>query len=405
MKKFFLLLLALPLLNAVETDKGENDREMAALRQWITSKRMVTVKERGGNFALSGDVRAKFGATNEVEDGINQRGRYSANPNIPFNEYNIETNLMYDYRTDYTWVTIKLKYNNIMGTFNGTVNKLALDRAFLGFRFLEGRTYTTDLEIGRRKLGYTFDSKVQYGTIMDGILLKFNTVIEKVGDFYLYGGPFVTNQLINQYSWVVELGGLNLFSTGLYTKLSAIDWNTGSQKTHIETEQFRFFNVQSLWGYRFIPTIILPKKITLAYAAATANLAARNVVQTNNELENWAWYAGFAIGEIRQKGDWAIDINYQWVQAQAISGFDMDGIGRGTAKPFYATVENGKIVPTTSKNAVGQCNFKGWQFELIYLISNTITISQTFKSTVTLDKNIGPDIKYKQYRLEFIYAF
>lgn len=407
-KWLFLILsfVSFSALNALETDPGDEDREMAALRQWITSKRMVTVKERGGNFSISGDVRAKFAATNEKEDGINQRGRYSANPAVPFDDYAIEANLMFDYRTDYTWVTVKLEYDNAAGTFNGTVDRLALERAFLGFRVLEGSTYTTDIEIGRRKLGYTFDSKVQYKAIMDGALIKFNKASDIFGDFYLYAGPFVVNEQIGQYSYVGEMGLLNMFDTGFYSKFSLIDWNTKKQKTFVDTERFRFYNIQALLGYRFVPTIFV-KKVTAFYAAFVDNLAAKEVVQTHYTKQNLAWYAGVAIGEIRQKGDWALDWNYQWVQAQAIAGFDMDGIGRGVAggQGFYSTFENGKGAETTAANAVGKCNFKGWQFELVYLISNTITISQSFKLTSTLNKSIGPNIDYKQYRLEFIYAF
>ncbi len=398
--------LAISSLFAADGDPGE-DREMAALRQWIMSKRMVTVKERGGNFAISGDVRAEFDATNEVRNGVNQRGRNSANPLIPFDDYAVKASLMYDYRTDFTWVTIKMKYDNAAGSITGTTNRISLDRAFLGFRIFEGANYTGDMEVGRRKLGYTFDSKIQYKAIMDGILLKFDSTSDRFGDFYAYAGPFVVNDQINQYGYVAETGLLSMFDTGFYSKLSWIDWNTASQRTSVQDQVFRFQNIQSLWGYKFVPTIILPKKVTAIYAAFLNNLAAEGVEQTHYQKENWAWYAGVAVGEVRQKGDWAMEWNYQWVQAQSIIAFDMDGIGRGNApgQGFYATNNNGTGTPTTSATAVGQNNFRGWQFELIYLISNTITIDQTFKMTSTLNKNIGPNIHYKQYSLEFIYAF
>lgn len=406
--QFFLSLFIItsPALCLAATGGGDDsDREIAALRQWITSKRLVTINERGGNFSISGDIRTKFAAINEVKDGIRQRGENSANPAYPNNDYNVEANLMYDYRTDFTWATIKVEYDNAAGIFHGTGNRLDLERAFLGFRVLDADTYTFDFEVGRRKLGYTFDSKIQYKALMDGVLLKLNTVSERFGDFYIYGGPFVVNDRIHQYAYIGEAGFYNLFNSGLYTKLSFVDWDTKKQETEIDANRFRFQNIQSLWGYRFVPPQL--GKVVIPFVAFVNNIAAKGVEQTYYRKDNWAWYMGVSIGEIRKRGDWAFEWNYQWMQPQAVPDFDMDGIGRGNASNtgFYSVGPNGTGGTTTAATAVGKGNYEGWQAELLYLISNTITVSQSFKISDTLDKGVGPLLRYKQYRLEFIYGF
>src|SRR5690349_21829462 len=48
--------------------------DMEALRRWIRDKRMVTVKEIGGDLSISGDVRTEFQDTSEVKNGVQQRG-------------------------------------------------------------------------------------------------------------------------------------------------------------------------------------------------------------------------------------------------------------------------------------------------------------------------------------------
>ena len=52
--------------------------DMEALRRWIRDKRLVTVKEIGGDLSISGEVRTEFQDTSEVKDGIRQRGEGAA---------------------------------------------------------------------------------------------------------------------------------------------------------------------------------------------------------------------------------------------------------------------------------------------------------------------------------------
>src|SRR5438093_1408698 len=84
--------LAAPLLS-IDDQRGELDREdIQALRDWLNTKRQVTVREIGGNLSISGQVRTEFQRTNEVVNGIAQRG-HDTPSKLPTNAYDVEVNL------------------------------------------------------------------------------------------------------------------------------------------------------------------------------------------------------------------------------------------------------------------------------------------------------------------------
>ena len=131
------------------------------------------------------------------------------------------------------------------------------------------------------------------------------------------------------------------------------------------------------------------------------------LIPTGNSKQNLGAYIGFSIGIAKKKGDWAIDANYQWVQQQAVPDFDSLWIGRGnTAKVgTYTNNTNGKGGSTTQETAVGNTNFRGFEVEGLYALTDNLVIQQNFKYSNTLNQNIGPNINYAQYEVEFIYAF
>ena len=75
---------------------------------------------------------------------------------------------------------------------------------------------------------------------------------------------------------------------------------------------------------------------------------------------------------------------------QAIPDFDSDGIGRGNAEKvgLYTTSVDGTGALTTSNNAVGNENFKGFSFELLYSITDNLTILQSFRISNNQTKNV-----------------
>lgn len=385
---------------------------MEALRRWLRDKRLVSVREIGGDLSLSGEVRTEFQATNERKDNVQQRGK---NHLKPMYGWDVEVNLMLDYRTERTWAAIKLEFDNDMGLRSGTVNRIKLEKAYLGGRLVPGDTFTLDAEIGRRYLFNVFDSRVEFGALFDGGLFRFSKALFSLGDYYLNLGSFLIDDKTNHYGFVAEMGALRIGNVGLNMKYSIIDWyrpgsesesGVTSDANKAANRRFKFLVSQLLLSYQFYPDWI-GKRLIKFYAAGVTNHLASGLEITGGRRENWGWYAGVSMGLVRKKGDWAIDANYQWVQAQTIPDFDANGIGRGNSEGvgLYTTVSDGSGVPTTRANATGNCNYKGFEIEALYAFTDNLTVQENFKISHTLDTSIGPNLKFKQFEVEFIYAF
>lgn len=412
MKLFIVLMTSLSLLFvscfSERNDFGgkQEESDMDALKKWIQNKRLVTVKEIGGDLSFSGEVRCEMQGTHEEKNGIKQRGSHGAT-HRPTIAYDIEFNLMMDYRTERTWAAVKIEFDNDMGTVSGTMHKLALEKAYFGGRVVPGETFIMDMELGRRNLNTVYDSKIEFSSIFDGLLIKLNKSFEKIGNFYLNSGVFIVNDRNNHYGYVSELGMLRVSNTGLYIKYSIIDWKKHYSNKHPLRElAFNYIDSQLILGYQGE----IPKwknKFLKVYVAALINHAAKKIPLTHHKKANWGVYGGVSLGQLRKKGDWALDTNYQIVCAQAVPDFDSAGIKRGNAEDigFYSYGRYGLGRPTTSKTAVGGCNYRGWAFEYLYGITNNLTMYQTFQISRTLDCDIGPLIRYYQYEMEFIYAF
>lgn len=389
----------------IETGRDLEDNDIRALKEWIDTKRQISLKEVGGDLSISGEVRTEFQATRETKNGKELRG--SRLPKLPKQAFDIEFNLMLDYRTDRTWAAVKLEFDDDAGVFSGTLNKIALERAYFGARAFDGDTYNIDFELGRRSLSTVFDSRVQFASFFDGILFRYDQAFEKVGDFYIHAGPFVVNDRKNQFAYIGEAGLLNIAGTGFYTKFSLIDWDTKSYPKAAVDSRFHFLISQVTPGYRFRIESI--KKIGIVYSAFLWNYAAKQLPVSNFQRANWAVYFGFSIGQLLKQWDWAIDANYQVVAAQSIPDFDVSGIGFGNAdgSGFYnADIRSlAGVIPTTRKTAGGQTNYRGFVLRFDLLLTDKLDMQQSYQQSITLDSDIGPFRRYKQYELEFIYSW
>lgn len=408
-----------------EDKKQENDME--ALRRWLQDKRMISVKEIGGDLSLSGEARVEFQDTNETRNRLKQRGPGGAT-NKPAQGWDVEVNIMLDYRTEYTWAAIKLEFDNDMGVRGGKVDRLRLEKAYLGGRWVSGDTLTFDAEIGRRNLFNTFDSKMEFLSIYDGINLRLNKAFQSIADYYFNAGAFLIDADANHYGFVAETGMLRIAQTGLYAKYSVIDWQKHFSDPQ-KDNRYRFVVQQMLLAYQFNPAWI-GKKLIKFYTAGLTNLIADDLVlptmypnntppsppvtivpsdlpTKNFGKQNWGWYIGVAVGQVRKKGDWAVETNFQVAQAQVIPDYDFLGIGRGNAasEGLYTTNLNGSGSYTTIQNAVGPCNYYGFEIDALYAFTDNLSVEENFKWSHTLNTNIGPNLKYKQFEVEFIYAF
>lgn len=434
-----ILSLNLPLMAQsadVQYSDKQHERDMEALRRWLNDKRMVTLRELGGDLSLSGEARVEFQDINQTNNGIQQRGANGATgkPNLA---WDVEVNLMLDYRTDFTWSAVKIEFDNDMGTRSGTVDHLKLEKAYLGGRFISKDTLTLDAEIGRRFFGSVYDSKVEFGSFFDGVLARLNKAFQNIGDFYFIPGAFLVDDKTNHYGYVAELGMLRIANTGLGAKISLIDWKKDFPN-ELKDSRYDFVVQQVTLLYQFAPAWT-GRRLVKVYAAGLCNLVADHlelperypvageagisldadghviipktspsyIPKKSFGRQNWGWYAGIAVGQLKKAGDFAVEVDYQWVQTQTIPEFDASGIGRGNAASagFVTTNSNGSGNYTIVSNAVGSGNYKGFEIDVLYAFTNNLSVQENFKWSTTLDKRIGPNIKYKIFEVEFIYAF
>ncbi len=417
---FCLSLLSIGRADVQFTEK-QHESETDILRRWLNDKRMVTLRELGGDLSLSGEARVEFQDISQKNDGIQQLGQEGA-AKKPGQSWDVEVNLMLDYRTDFTWSAVKLEFDNDMGVRSGTVNKIRVEKAYLGGRFIAGDTFTWDGEIGRRYFNAVFDSKIEFGSFFDGALFRLSKAFLSIGDFYFNPGAFLVDDKTNHYGFIAELGGLKIANCGLGMKYSIIDWKKYFPNPQ-KDDRYNYVVQQFLVLYQFNPGWS-GKRLVKFYAAGLTNLIADDLVlpiaypdpipktpppgpTKNFGKQNWAWYAGVSVGQIKKQGDFAIDMDYQWVQAQSVPEFDFSGIGRYNAAKagLYTTNTDGSGDYTIVSNATGPCNYQGFEVDLLYAFTNNLTVEENFKWSTTLDKQIGPDIKYKQFEVEFIYAF
>ncbi len=388
------------------SDKKDTQDDMDALRRWLRDKRFVTLKEIGGDLSISGEVRTELQDTNEVKNGIRQRGDGGAVNKAQY-AWDVEVNLMIDYRTDRTWAAIKLEFDNDMGVRSGTLNKIRLEKAYLGGRIVAGDTFTADAEIGRRYLSNVYESKLEFSSLYDGVLFRFSKAWPEIGDYYFNTGALLVDDKTSHYAYVAEMGGLRIANVGLNLKYSVIDWYK-PYANELNNLRYKYVVSQFLSSYQMYPGW-LGNRLIKFYAAGLCNHLAGGVAQTNYTKQNFGWYAGMSLGLVKKQYDWAIDMNYQWLQAQAVPSFDVAGIGRGNAADvgFYTNANDGDPTSgaTTNKTAVGSGNYKGFELEALYAFTDNITIQQNYKMSWTLNKNIGPNLTYKQYEIEFIYGF
>jgi hypothetical protein len=400
MRRLLLLLLPISALiaeEAIEQPITDTPMTYEELEKWIESKSYVMGKGFPGKLYITGEVRTEMQKQSEVINNIKQRGGGGAVSGAPTYNYDVELNLMLNYRSERSWANVKLEFDNNAGTFNGTCGKICLERAFFGVRMYDSGSSVGAIEFGRRGLSYTFDSQVEFGSIMDGILLKFSVAFGFAGDFYIYGGPFLVNECKDQYAYIGELGLLNICNSGVYLKYSLVDWDTKSYSNPIEALLFRFINSQWLLGYKFVPPYL--NKVVTLFGAFLMNHAAKPLTITNDQKANIAWYTGFYIGTAQAQGDWSLSVVYQYVEALSIPLFDQNGIGTGNS------AQSQFFNATTAAEAIGGTNYKGISIDLLYLFTDSITLQNSYSQAIRAQTDIGKPFRYKQYELELIYAF
>lgn len=433
------------------TETEAQARDMQALEEYIKTKRAITVKEKGGNLMISGDLRGEWyhmhAKTNHkylrgwksrklfpnsaIEQktpklshkdykklNFQQRLAYKSSrvgilPPYPTNEFDVEANLVFDYVAERGWGTIRLQFSNPAGIVtptrkalindnrrvlygSGTVNDLALRKCYGGYNLWEQGTSRFDIEVGRRRLYDVFDSKIEFWSYFDSVLGRFSSTFEGITDFYLKAAAFVVDHTVNHYGYVGELGLLNLFDSGLDLKYSLIDWDTLHRPNRFGKHHAlgtQFCNSQILANYNFSPDLVSLK--TSVYAAYLYNHAARKTGWTNHRRAPDAYYVGARIGEALRKGDYSVEFFYQWVKAQAIPEWDVSSSSR----------DNPRAVSFYNRRSGGRANFRGWRLEGFYALTDNWVVNSHLDRIREMDRHIGGTHRSWEFYLGLIFTF
>lgn len=402
------------------TVKEAQERDSEAVSDFVKSKRGITVAEKGGNMMISGEVHSEWSHLKCKTNHKKQRGSKTdhlkppATPHAPYasNEFTAEADLMFDYKADRTWASIQLQMSNEAGIRertrkegvndskhflwgSGTLDDLVLRKAYMGYNVMEQGTSRFDVEIGRRRMYDVFDSRIQFNSYFDGLTFKYANSFEGMTDFTAKVAAFVIDDTVNHFGYVAEFGFLNIVDSGFDFKYSIIDWDTVAANRMGEKHPrgAKFLNSQYTVAYNVSPDMTGVK--TKLYGAYLNNAHAKKNHFSNHKKAGNAWYAGVKFGEVKKATDWALDVNYQWVQAQAIPEYDVSGIQR----------DNPRAISFYKKPWGGFANYKGYEVDAFYALTDNLTLNMTVERVHQESRKIGGRHRSWQFQLAAVYAF
>jgi len=428
-------------------------RDFEAVQAFVNSKRTIGLEQKDCNLTIAGDIRfdwanivekvhcqklrGKNGAAREDESthivfDVSQNNLFSnvgpnrcGNRGIPFstNAFEVEFNLYFDYVCDRAWGVAWLQFAEQAGIErtrrfcfldcdglygSGCCGNVCLKKAYMGYNLIADGCNRLDIEIGRRPPYTIFDSRIEFQSRFDGLLLKYARRFDCWGDFFWNFGAFVVDERVDHYAYVTELGMLNIGDIGIDFRYSFIDWKSLNRhnRNRCGTNHPRGIDYrvsQWLLEYHLNPEYLfcLPSKIYGAFLwnhSANKNRRFGSFGESfssscrHQKKKNLGWYVGYIIGEVCREGDWSLDITYEVVQARAIPGRDVSGIGGG----------NNLLGDDIG---VGFTNFKGWRFEGLYALTDNLTLDANFEYSTQDDKRIAGRHSYSKFELEAIYAF
>lgn len=293
---------------------------------------------------------------------------------------------------------------NLKGS--GLAAAINLKRAYIGYNIWADGKNRWDIEVGRRKFDDIFLSEIQFANRFDGVLLKYATAFDEIADFYWNAGAFVIDQRVNHFGYATEFGFLNIYDYGLDLRYSFTNWQKrgGNRCFYHNPIGTDFANSQISFNYKIRPEICSVKVPVEFYGGFLVNHAAKGNRFTRGKKENLGWYGGVYLGEVVKKGDWALDIEYVVIQAQAVPDPDVSSIGRGNIfnDELFDEVSD---IGSLSLPRRGNGNFIGWRFNALYAITDNLTVDLVYQWSEARNKRLGGRHHFYDFEMELIYAF
>lgn len=330
-----------------------NERDFTALREYISTKRNVELKEKINNLKISGDIRSEWRHLAErgirpitipgegvfsqdlflANDGFKSlRGKgkvdpYTINSGIPLglpiskNDFDVEFNLYFKYEYGRAYAVAHLQFDNACGVSdNGWLNfdedpagyhgsgssrEINLKRAYWGYNIYEGCGTRFDVEVGRHKLYDIFESEVQFGSRMDGIALYYSASHEGIGEWYWTLAGWVVDERVNHLVYGTEVGFMNIMDQGFDVQYSFVNWNKyGRNRFFVRNPNgFRFQTSQLTLTYHLNPEWLCGKYAEI-FGAVLYNSDGRHTgnrfigVENEVELPNGDIISEFEIMEV-----------------------------------------------------------------------------------------------------------
>lgn len=430
---------------ATNSDASEiNERDIQAVKQLLKVKRDQRLSDKEDDLNISGDIRFEFKHISEETKGTamgsvkrNERGNGAGNGlggaasdnNQTFfgaNEFGIEFNLYFDYTAERTWAHAHLEFDNCAGISHscevngfdyecgsGSCSEICLRSAYFGYNIFEEGSSRLDIEMGRWDMYAIFDSRVQFQHRYDCVLVTYSNSFEDVGDFYVKGGMFVIDSIASNWGYAVEVGLVDIVDMGLDVKYSFVDYKKASDRYGktadgsgaggpspcVRAWNSRISQISA--AYHFNPDVDYLNYDMKLYGAFIWNHSAKSAhTPAGVGSEDMAWYIGLQVGGIQGEGDWAIDVNYQSVEAQAVPGYAISGVGLGNVNGDCYHADNG------FDTFAGNTNYQGFQLESAFALTDNLLFVSELEYTWEESSASGALKRdYMKSEIELMYSF
>ena len=134
------------------------------------------------------------------------------------------------------------------------------------------------------------------------------------------------------------------------------------------------------------------KQVTTAYLI---NTAAKATKWTHHRKANDAYYVGARMGEALHRGDYSLELLYQWVKAQAVPEMDVSVSSR----------DNPRGISMYNRRSGGFANFRGWRLESFYALTENWTLNAHFDRLREMDRHIGGAHRSWEFYFGAIFTF
>jgi hypothetical protein len=420
-----------------DQDLDENDFQ--AVRNFVQAKRAVSLKDKISNIEISGEVHAEWTYLTEKIRGRNVRGDkgvyifreledvndeiYEPGEVLPLshNDFDVEFDLKIKYTQEDAWAATHLRFDESAGVDDngidcsldpqgyhgsGSCDNICLKQAYIGYNIYKCDDSRFYVEVGRRgNLSKVFYSEIEFLSRLDGIFLRYQGQWKNKTDWYVQGAAFIVDERVNHFAWVTEAGLVNICDSGFDITYSFIDWRKNGRNRCFAQNPigFKFLNSQITLSYNFKSEILWNQEIWLTggflYNHNPARYTFINGRKKHIGNQNKGWWVGVNIGDLEdgdigREGDWSVNAIYAVVEAQCVPDNDVNIIGIGNA-----------LHQSFTGDGRGNTNWKGWQINGVYALTNNITLLALFDYSSAYDKKISGSHTFSKFKMEAIYAF